>query len=100
MYDNKLPNYYKHFDHTANLNKCQNSFHRMSPEMRLDPVDGITVTSVGGGVATIATRPGGGNTFAYVASGASSIGGESYIQYSASPLFAVFLSANFNNRRL
>ena len=34
--------------------------------MRLETVDGITVTSVGGGVATIATRPGGGNTFTYV----------------------------------
>ena len=61
--------------------------------MRLETVDGITVTSVGGGVATIATRPGGGNTFTYVASGASSVGGESDFKYRRPSLFGVFLSA-------
>ena len=43
--------------------------------MRLDSVEGITVTSVGGCVANLGSRPSGGNSFSYMAPGPSSIGG-------------------------
>ena len=49
----------------------------MSPEMRLDSVDGITVTSVGGGVTAVGgSRPGGGNAFNYMPSAPSSVAGK------------------------
>ena len=52
----------------------------MSPEMRLDSVEGITVTSVGGGVANLGSRPSGGNSFSFMAPGPSSIGGKPQTQ--------------------
>jgi hypothetical protein len=43
--------------------------------MRLDSVDGITVTSVGGGTTVGGPRPAG-NAFAYMPSAPSSVAGE------------------------
>ena len=47
--------------------------------MRLDAVEGITVTSVGGGVANLGSRPSGGNSFTFMAPGPSSIGGNKLV---------------------
>ena len=50
-------------------------FFRMSPEMRLDSVDVITVTSVGGGVTAVGGSRPGGNAFNYIPSAPSSVAG-------------------------